>query len=166
MIQKLLLGLSLLFFSGCASSALGPLVVDGRELHASLVTRELKDVAKLILVPVLRDNPSLSNRAEFVDVIVRMATQGRLNSGGVRAALYAVYLGESEVGVYALEAASPSDADRLEGSLREIWAYGESLGRVRVHRAGKVLVVVWHGGVSLSCWETVNAGVVERMAGP
>ena len=58
------------------------------------------------------------------------------------------------------------DADRLEGTLRGIWAYNDSLGRARVHREGKVLVVAWHNGVSPSCWEAVNAEVVERLAAP
>jgi hypothetical protein len=163
MSTKLLLGWSLLF-AGCAPSALGPLVVDGQELHASLVTRNLKDVSRLhVPRAVLRDNPCLSTDAEFVDAIAHGASQGRLGSEGVRAALYALYLGESELGLYGLEAASTADADRLEGALRGIWAYNESLGRARVHRGGKVLVVVWNAGVSPSCWEAVNAGVVERL---
>lgn len=164
MSTKLLLGWSLFLLAGCAPSALGPLVVDGHELHASLVTRKLEDAARLHLAPVLRDNPYLSTEAEFVDVIARIASQGRLGGGeGVRAALYALYLGESEVGFYGLEAASPTDADRLEGVLRGIWAHNERLGRARVYREGKVLVVVWHNGVSRSCWEAVNAAVVERL---
>ena len=163
----LLLGWSFLILAGCASSALDPLVADGQELHASLVTRALKDAAKLHLAPVLRDNPYLSTDAESVDVIARMASQGRLGGGeGVRAVLYALYLGESQLGLYGLEAASPADADRLEGVLRGIWAHNESLGRARVHREGKVLVVAWHDGVSLSCWEAVNARVVERLTAP
>ena len=164
---KLLLGWSLLILAGCAPSALRPLVVDGQELHASLVTRKLEDAAKLHLAPVLRDNPSLSTDVEYVDVIARMASQGRLGGGqGIRAALYALYLGESELGLYGLEAVSSVDADRLEGVLRAIWAHNESLGRTRVHREGEVLVVVWHNGVSASCWEAVNAGVVERLTAP
>jgi hypothetical protein len=165
MSTKLLLGWSLLLLAGCAQSALRPLVVDGHELHASLVTRKFEDAARLRLVPVLRDNPYLSTDAEFVDVIARMASQGRLDGGkGVRAALYALYLGESEVGLYGLEAASPADADRLEGVLRGIWALNAGLGRARVHRNGKLLVVAWHSGVSPSCWEAVNARVAERLA--
>jgi hypothetical protein len=161
---KLLLGCSLLLLAGCAPRGLRPLVVDGQELHASLVTRKLKDAAKLHLAPVLRDNPYLSTDAEFVATLTRYASQGRLAGGeGVTAALYALYLGESEVGLYGLEAASPADADRLEGVLRGIWAHNEGLGLARVHREGKVLVVVWHRGVSPSCWEAVNAGVVERL---
>lgn len=164
MIPKWLLGASLLLLAGCASSALGPLVADGPELHPSLVTRKLEDAAKFYLVPVLRDNPLLSTDAEFVDVISRMSSQGRLDGGeGVRAALYAIYLGESEVGLYGLEAESLADADRLEAPLRKIWAHNGSLGLARVHREGKVLVVVWHNGVSPSCWETVNAEVVRRL---
>jgi len=166
MSTKLLLGWSFLLLAGCAPSALRPLVVDGQELHASLVTRKLEDAAKLHLAPVLRDNPYLSTDAEFVETLAQIASQGRLGGEGVRAALYALYLGESEVGLYGLEAASSADADRLEGPLRGIWAHNESLGRARVHREGKVLVVVWNNGVSPSCWEAVNAGVVERLTAP
>lgn len=167
MSTKLLLGWSLLLLAGCAPSALGPLVVDGQELHASLATRKLNDASRLhVPRAVLRDIPYLSTDAEFVDVIASSASQGRLGGEGIRAALYAQYLGESEVGFYGLEAASTADADRLEGALRGIWAYGESLGRARVHREGKVLVVVWHGGVSPSCWEAVNTKVAERLTAP
>jgi hypothetical protein len=72
-------------------------------------------------------------------------------------------LGEGELGLYGLEAASPADVERVESVLRGIWAHNESLDRTRVHREGKVLVVVWHNGVSSSCWEAVNAAVVKRM---
>jgi hypothetical protein len=167
MSTKLLLGWSLLLLAGCAPSALGPLVVDGQELHASLVTRKLEDTSRLhVARAVLRDNPYLSTDAEFVDAIAHGASQGRLGGEGIRAALYALYFGESELGLYGLEVASTADADRLEGALRGIWAYNESLGRARVHREGKVLVVLWNDGVSPSCWEAVNAGVVERLTAP
>lgn len=106
------------------------------------------------------------HRRRAVDVLARIASQGRVGGEGSRAALYALYLGESEVGLYGLEAASPADAGRLEGVLRGIWAHNESLGRARVHRKGKVLVVAWHNGVSPSCWEAVNPGVVERLTAP
>ena len=158
------LGWSLLLLAGCTASELGPLVVDGQELHASLVTRKLKDATKRhVSRAVLRDNPYLSTDAEFVDAIARNASQGRLGGEEIRAALHTLYLGESEVGLYGLEAASTADAGRLEAALRGIWAFGERLGGARVHREGKVLVVVWHDGVSPSCWDAVNAGVVERM---
>jgi hypothetical protein len=158
-----LLACALLGLAACATSALRPLVAEGKELHASLATRKLEDAAKFHLAPVLRDNPHLCTKAEFVDAIARMASQGRLDGKGVRAALYALYLGESEVGIYGLEAASPADADRLEGPLRRIWALNASLERARVHREGVVLVVAWNNGVSPSCWEAVNAEVLERL---
>lgn len=163
---KLLLGGSLLL-AACAGSGLDPLVVDGQELHASLVTRSLDDASRRH-VPrgVLRDNPYLSTDAELVEAIAHSASQGQIGGEGIRAALYAVYLGESELGLYGLEAASIADADRLEGSLRGIWAHNAGLGRARVHREGKVLVVVWNDGVSSSCWEAVNARVVERLTAP
>jgi hypothetical protein len=157
---------SALLLAGCKSSALSPLVVDGPKLHASLVTRKLEDAAKLSLSRVLRDNPYLSTDTEFVDAIAQIASQGRLGGKGIRAALYALYLGESDVGLYGLEAASTADADRFEDALRGIWAYNERVGRARVHRNGKVLVVAWNNGVSPSCWDAVNASVVERLSGP
>lgn len=162
----LLLGWWLLL-AGCAPSALGPLVMDGQALHRSLATRELDDASRLhVPRAVLRDNPYLSTDAEFVGLVARGASQGRLGGEGIRSALYAHYIGESELGFYGLEAVSTADADRREAALRGIWEYNESLGRARVHREGKVVVVVWHGGVSRSCWEAVNAKIVERLAAP
>lgn len=159
-----LLGWSLLVLAGWQPSGLARLVVDGPELCPSLVTRRLEDAAKHQLAPVLRANPYLSTDAAFVDVIARYASQGRLGGGeGVRAALYALYLGEGQVGLYGLEAESPADADRLEGVLRAMNAFNERLGLARVYREGNVLVVVWHRGASPSCWETVNAEVVRRL---
>jgi len=163
---KLLLGWSLLILAGCDPSGLRRLVVDGPELHASLVTRRLEDAAKHQLAPVLRDNPYFSTDSEFVDVLARYASQGRLGGGeGVRAALYALYLGErgGQVGLYGLEAVSSADADRLEGVLRAMNAFNVRRGLARVHREGNVLVVAWQRGVSPSCWEAVNARVVERL---
>jgi hypothetical protein len=112
---------------------------------------------------VLRNNPCLSTDAEFVAAIASGSSQGQLDAEGIRAALYAFYRGESDVGFYGLEAESTAEVDRREGAMREIWAYGEGLGRVRVHRADNVLVVVWHDGVSSSCWEAVNAEVAARL---
>ena len=112
---------------------------------------------------VLRANPYLSTDAEFVDAVAHGASQGRLGGEGVCAALFAIYRAERDLGVYGLEAATTADADRLEDAVREIWAHNASLGRARVHREGKVLVVVWHDGVSPSCWEAANAGVVKRL---
>src|SRR5262245_14702924 len=162
MSTKPLLGWSLLLLAGCASSTLSPLVVDGPELHASLVTLRPED-SRHVSPALLRDNPYLSTDAEFVEAIARGASQGQLGGDGIRAALYAFYRGESDLGFYGLEAASTAEADRRESAVREIWAYNESRGRARVHREGKAIVVVWHHGVSPSCWEAVNARVVERL---
>ena len=154
-------------FAACGTSGLNPLVLDGHELHASLVTQQIDDVPRLhVSRAVLRDNPQLSTDAEFVEAIARGGSQGRLGGEGIRAALYALYRGESEVGFYGLEAASTADADRLESLLRGIWAHNASLDRARVHRGGKVLLVVWNDGVSASSWEAVNAVVVEHLAVP
>jgi len=62
---KLLLGCALLLLAGCEPSALGPLVVDGPELHVSLVTRRLDDAAKGQLAPVLRDKRTAALSTEF-----------------------------------------------------------------------------------------------------
>lgn len=150
--------------SNLVATGLRPLVLEGQELHPSLVTRRLDD--KLIRhVPrsVLRGNPQHSTDAEFVKAIAYSGSQGKLGVEGIRSALYALYLGESEVGFYGLEAASAADADRLEDALRGIWSQNVSIDRARVHRVGLVLVVVWTDGVSPETWEAVNAGVVERL---
>lgn len=158
--------LSLLLIAGCAPNSLRSLVLDGPELHPSLVTRSRQDAATLVLTDVLRDNPYLSTDAEFVDVMGRISSQGRLNGVGVRAALYALYMGESDVGIYGLETASAADADRIESTVRGIWAHNGRLGLARVHRKGLVLVVVWNNGVSPACWEAINTEVVKRLALP
>lgn len=169
MSSKLLPGSSLLLlllFAGCATSALGPLVVDGEELHASLVTRKLEDTSRLhVARAVLRRNPLLSTDAEFVEAISRGASQGRLGGEGIRTTLYALYRdgSQTDLGLYGQEAATTEDADRLERALRGIWAHNDRLGLARVHRGGKVLLVVWHDGVSPACWEAVNAGIAERL---
>ena len=165
-VARLVLGWSFLVLAGCTSSPLRLLVVDGHELHPSLVTRKLEDITTLDRTPVLRANPYLSTSSELVELIARGASQGRLGGEGMRAAVYGVYLGESELGFYGLEAASSADADRREAALREIWAYGERLGRARVHRIGRVLVIVWQRGGAASCWEAVNARIVERLSAP
>jgi len=131
------------------------------------VTRKLEDASRRhVGRAVLRDNPCLSTDAEFVNAIAHSASQGRLDGEGIRAALYALYLGESELGLYGLEVASAADADRLEGFLRGICAYNVSLARARAHRKGEVLVVLWSDGLSPSCWEAVNARVMERLTAP
>jgi len=105
---------------------------------------------------------------EFVETVSRGASQGRLDGEGIRAALYAHYLGPDEIdlGLYGLEAETTADADRREAAVRAIWAYNEKLDRARVHRSGTSLVVLWHAGVSPACWEAVNARVAERLAAP
>ncbi len=165
--KTLLAGALGLLLTACATSELDPLVLDGHELHASLVTRQLDD-ASIRHVPraVLRDNPHLSTEAAFVKAIAHSGSQGELGGEGIRAALYALYLGENELGFYGLEAKSTADANRLEGVLRGIWAHNARMDRARVHRGDKALVVVWTDGVSPTCWEAVNEGVAERLVAP
>jgi hypothetical protein len=164
--RKILLGAVGLLFAACGTSGLNPLVLYGHELHASLVTEQIDEVPLHVPRGVLRDNPQLSTDSEFVEAVARGGSQGQLGGEGIRAALYALYRGEGEVGFYGLEAASTADANRLEGLLRGIWAKNASLNRARVHRGGDVLVVVWTDGVSTSCWEAVNAVVAERLVAP
>tara|TARA_R110002072_G_scaffold217365_2_gene375037 strand:- start:71942 stop:72451 length:510 start_codon:yes stop_codon:yes gene_type:complete len=158
----------ILLLSGCATSGLDPLVLDGQELHASLVTRPLAELAELRVSLDMRGNPYLATEVGFVEAIALRASQGGgLGREGIRAALYAVYVGENELlGIYGLEAASRADGNRVEQVLRRTWASAARSELARVHRAGEVLVVVWTGGVSPSCWETVNAAVVRRLNAP
>jgi hypothetical protein len=158
----LLTGSLTLVLAACTTSRLRPLVVDGQELYVSLVLKQL-DRADHGVPRGVRDNPHFSTDAEVVKSIARYASQGQLDGGGIRAALYALYQCEGELGFYALEAASTGDADRLEGLLRGIWSYNVTKGIARVHRGGRVLVVVWHDGVSPACWQAVNDGLVERL---
>ncbi len=124
-----------LLCAGCGTSGLQPLVLDGNELDASLVTQQIDEVPHLhVPRAVLHDNPQLSTDAEFVEAIARCGSQGQLGGEGIRAALYALYRGEDEVGFYGLEAASTAEADRRESLMRGIWAHNESLNRARVHR--------------------------------
>ena len=152
-----------LLLSACGTSGLNTLVLDGHELHESLETLQVDDVPLHVPRAVLRDNPQLSTDTEFVEAVVRGGSQGQLGGEGIRAALYAVYRGQSDVGIYGLEAESAADANRLEGLLRGIWAMNASLDRARVHRGGEVLVVMWNAPATPSCWEAVNAAVVERL---
>ena len=155
-------------------SALGSLLAEGPELHATLRTLDIDSIDQLPNGVAPPGNPVLSSDPEFVEAISRAGSQGNLDREGIRSVLYARYAGDPEspgaepgvLGLYGLEAATVADADERERALREIWGKNASLGVARVHRKGLVLVVVWsyHGApVSLACWETVNAGVVERL---
>ena len=155
-----------LLLTSCATSGLDALVLDGHELHASLVTAPPAQLAESPVGLELADNPQLSTDAWFVEDIARRASQGGpLDGQGVRAALLAVYLGEEQqLGIYGLEAASPADADRIEGIARDIWAHNARLGLARVHRGGEVVVVVWAAArESPSYWDAANAVVARRV---
>lgn len=77
--------------------------------------------------------------------------------------LYAIYVEESELGFYGLEAASEVEANQREAALRAIWAQNVRFNRAQVHREGLVLLVAWTDGVSPECWEAVNRSVAERL---
>ena len=158
--------LGLLLLASCTTSGLDSLVLDGAELHASLVAWQLDEELSIQVPDGLPDNPHLSTSAEFVEAISRRASQGQLGGEGIRAALFALYLGESPIGLYGLEAGSAEVADRLEGTLRGIWAFNVERERARVHRTGEVLVVVWHYGGAPACWDAVNASVADRLVVP
>lgn len=155
--------LPLVALAACATSGLDPFVLDAHELHASLTAKPF-DGANHGVPRGVRDNPHVSMDADVVASIARYASQGQLGGDGIRAALYALYHGESELGFYGLEATSTAAADRLDGILREIWAHNVRADRVRVHRGGRVFVVVWNDGVSRPCWQAVNDGLVERLS--
>ncbi|MHC5028624.1 MAG: hypothetical protein ACYTGR_17895 [Planctomycetota bacterium] len=140
------------------------LLVEGPELHASLTTRPMDDSVRHLppgMIPP--DNPHISTDREFVAVISGSGSHGRLGPEGIRRVLYAVYVAENELGFYGLEAASTADAEEREEAVREIWAHNVSLDRARIHRAGKVVVVIWHDGVSPECWAAVNTSVAARL---
>ena len=159
----LLSGLLLAASSACGGG-LGSLVLEGQELHASLMARPLDSFRDLPLGVIPPKNPQLSSDDKFVLAIARGSSQGRLGREGIRSALYARYAAaDKEIGIYGLEATSDADAERREKSLREVWAYNTRLDRVRVHRKGLVLVVVWHTGVSAECWEAANAAIAKRL---
>ena len=114
----------------------------------------------------LGEDKNISADPEFVEAVGRGSSQGRLDGKGVRLALYALYGAERDLGFYGLEAASQADVDRLEDALRGVWAHNVGLDRARVHRGNLALVVVWHDGVSLDCWEAVNSGIAQRLVDP
>jgi len=158
-------GCALALLASCTTSQLERLVVDGKDLHSSLTTAKLNDLATLqVPTAALKRNPILSTDAKFVEEIARGSSQGRLDGKSIRAALYARYLGDkSDLGIYGLEAATTADADGREASVRKIWAHNERLGRAMVHREGKVIAVVWHDGLSPAIWEKVNKRIAKRM---
>ncbi|MBC8404146.1 MAG: hypothetical protein H8E15_02885 [Planctomycetes bacterium] len=98
--------LLLIALAACATSGLDPIVLDANELHASLAPKQL-DGANHGVPPGVRDNPHYSTDAE-----VRRVDRG----------------------YYGMEAASTGEADRIEGILREIWAFNVHDDRIRVHR--------------------------------
>ena len=153
--------------SHLAESGLTPLVLEARELHPSLVTRRVDDkTIRHVPSSVIQRNPQHSTDTDFIEAIARSGSQGNLGGEGVRSALYALYLGDEELGFYGLEAASAVDANRLEDAIRKIWAHNARIDRARVHREGLVLVVVWTDGVLPEVWEAVNAAVSDRLIAP
>ena len=155
-------GLLLALLTGCASTGLERVAMEGSELHASLGPKDLEEAHHGVPEGILR-SPQLSSDPRVVESVGSFASQGQLDGEGIRRVLFAVYEGESEVGLYGLEAASPGIADGLETRLRAIWAHNVSLERTRIHRGGAVLLVVWHDGVTPGCWEAVNARLVARL---
>ncbi len=147
-----------------AAGGLEALAIEGHELHPSLKTRLLDQVpAHEVPQGVGSKNPHHSTDTEFLEAVARGGSQGRLGPLGIRSALYARHNGESDLGLYGLEAQSLEDANRWENALRGIWAHNTRLGRAQVHRSGWVLVVVWNDGMSARPWQEINANVAERL---
>lgn len=113
---------------------------------------------------MLARNPNVSSDADFVETISRSSSQGRISRKGVRSALYAAFGDEDRsVLLRGLEATSDHDASRREAALRSIWRVNMHHGNIRVHRKGKLIVVVWHQGLSPESWEAVNVNVAKRL---
>lgn len=150
-----------------AEGELRSLVVEGHELHASLRARPIGSIRHPPGGVVLPSNPHLSIDAKFVEAISRSGSQGKLGKEGIRSAFYALYAAsENDLGIYGLEAKSDADADQRENAIREIWTHNARRDLARIHRKNRILVVLWHTGVSPECWEAVNASVVDRLNAP
>lgn len=157
-------GLLVVFLAAFSADGLEPLVLDGHELHPSLTTPRIDDrPTRHVSRDVLLANPQLSSDEAFIRAIASSGSQGNLGGEGIVAALYALYVGEKDVGLYGLQAASTEDADRLERALREIWSHNVSIDRAQIHRAGRVLVIVWTDGLAPEAWEAVNEMVDKRL---
>ncbi len=148
-----------------SGSGLNQLLVDGPDLHSSLKTIQLENYpVRHLPSDQIPGNPHHSTDPGFVNAIARSSSQGRLDATGIESVLYALYLGEDEVGIYGLETADDAEADRREKLLRDIWKKNASLDRAQVHRAGRTLIVVWTDGVSPEAWSSVNAAVEQRIS--
>ncbi len=148
-----------------STSAWKQLILEGHELHSSLRTQRAGEPIRHLPSHIaLPRNPYVSTERGFIDAVAGSSSQGELDGGGIRSAFYAFYAEEKDLGFYGLEAESILVADWREVALNKTWAKNMSLDRVRIHRQGLLLMVVWHDGVSLECWASVNANVAERLA--
>ncbi len=146
-------------------SELGAIALSGPELYKHLKTHPSTSIRHLSKSINMRRNPSISLDSDFVTAVAGSSSQGRLKPGGIRAALYGYYKeGTVDLGIYGLEATSPAAADKREKEIRAIWAFNAKVDRVRIHRKGLILVVIWHDGVSDECWASVNESVVVGLA--
>ena len=149
--------------AACAAPQLERFAVCGDALYPGLETPALPFLSRPDCPAGVERNPEFGREDAFVTSVGRRASQGRQNGEGVDAALYALYREQADVVLYGLEAADDSVAERLEAQLHEIWDYGVGLGRVRLYRSGRVLLVLWHGGVSPACWESLDAELRARL---
>ncbi|MEO1527872.1 MAG: hypothetical protein AAFX06_20770 [Planctomycetota bacterium] len=167
----------LVFLVGCSGkrdvasqtpeSPLSGFLFQADELHASLHLTDPETTSEVPADLGWTSNPEVSEQSPFLEAVARGGSQGRLDSAGMRAALYARYTdGMNEIGVYGLEAKSMKDADQREALIREIWAHNESLDRTRVYRRGRVLFVVWlwtKEDAPLECWESTKRRFQQRL---
>jgi len=126
-------------------SRLRSIALSGPELYKHLKTHPLTTIRHLPRNINLQRNPSVSLESDFLTAVAGSSSQGRLKPDGMHAALYGFYQeGEVDLGIYGLETKSPAAADRREKEIREIWAHNAEIDRVRIHRRGMILVVIWH----------------------
>ncbi|WP_223788192.1 hypothetical protein [Marinicella meishanensis] len=146
---------------------LASLLVDGAQLHPTLINHPPDTIKNLPAGIDFSINPQLSSDPKVVNATARGGSQGRLAGTDMQAALYARYTdGVSDIGFYGLTAANASVADQREQALREIWAHNNRLDRTHVYRRGLVLLVVWiwSPGELPPAWQAVNDWVAQQMS--
>lgn len=151
--------------AAATESELRSLVFSGKQLHPSLKIRPVeKPLLHMRDGMKLAENPFISTDEEFVEVVSRSSSMGRIPRAGIQTALYAAYeAGEAVLLFRGLEAISALDADWREAALRKIWAHNMKFGRVQIHRQGLLVLVVWHKGLPEDCWKAVNAKLSMQM---
>lgn len=155
---------SLFVLASCAAPGLERVMLEASELHPSLSDRPLAHANHGVPFGV-RSTPHLTTDPKGIDSIAGFSSQGRLDGDGLCAGLWTALQTDRELGYYGLQCATDAHADEREARLREIWKFNVRHERARVHRNGRLLLVVWHDGVDPACWNAVNDVLVARLAG-